>query len=99
MNNGQVGNLLPRPLKTVFKSFSPAWFLCIPLAAVIVVVWNTAAIAQADPPVTLDSLSANGTELKTILDTVFLLLCSILVIFMNAGFGMLEAGFCRQKMR
>ena len=97
MNNGQVGNLLPRPLKTVFKSFSPAWFLCIPLAAVIVVVWNTAAIAQADPPVTLDSLSANGTELKTILDTVFLLLCSILVIFMNAGFGMLEAGFCRQK--
>ena len=97
MNNGQVGNLFPRPLKTVFKSFSPAWLLCIPLAAVIVIVWNTAAIAQADPPVTLDSLSANGIELKTILDTVFLLLCSILVIFMNAGFGMLEAGFCRQK--
>ena len=97
MNNGtQVGNLLPRPLRTVFKSFSPAWFLCIPLAAVIVIVWNTAAIAQADVP-TLDSLSTNAVELKTILDTVFLLLCSVLVIFMNAGFGMLEAGFCRQK--
>lgn len=98
MNNGtQVGNLLPRPLRTVFKSFSPSWFLCIPLAAVIVIVWNTAAIAQAEPPVTLESLSANATELKTILDATFLLVCSILVIFMNAGFGMLEAGFCRQK--
>jgi len=98
MNNGtQVGNLLPRPLRTVFKSFSPAWFLCIPLAAVIVIVWNTAAIAQADAPVTLESLSNNATELKSILDAIFLLVCSILVIFMNAGFGMLEAGFCRQK--
>ena len=98
MNNGtQVGNLLPRPLRTVFKSFSPSWFLCIPLAAVIVIVWNTAAIAQADAPVTLESLSNNATELKSILDAVFLLVCSILVIFMNAGFGMLEAGFCRQK--
>ena len=98
MNNGtQVNSLLPRPLRAVFKTFSPSWFLCIPLAAMIVVVWNTAAIAQAEPPVTLDSLNANATELKSILDAIFLLVCSILVIFMNAGFGMLEAGFCRQK--
>ncbi|MEN9519843.1 MAG: ammonium/methylammonium permease, partial [Cyanobacteriota bacterium] len=47
MNNGtQVGNLLPRPLRTVFKSFSFPWFLCIPLAAMIVVIWNTAVTAQ-----------------------------------------------------
>lgn len=88
---GQVKNLLPRPLRTVFKSFSPAWFMCIPLAAIIVVVWNTAATAQGlEPP-------ANLEELTVILNTIFLLFCATLVIFMNAGFAMLEAGFCRQK--
>ncbi|MGL4881070.1 MAG: ammonium transporter, partial [Waterburya sp.] len=87
----QVKNLLPKPLRTVFKSFSPAWFICIPLAAVIVVVWNTAVTAQGlEPP-------ANLEELTVIVNTIFLLFCSALVIFMNAGFAMLEAGFCRQK--
>ncbi|MEM7760751.1 MAG: ammonium transporter [Cyanobacteria bacterium P01_A01_bin.40] len=92
MNKGtQVSNLLPRPLRIVFKSFSPSWFICIPLAAMIVVVWNTAATAQGlDAP-------ANVDELRVVLDSIFLLFCSVLVIFMNAGFGMLEAGFCRQK--
>ncbi len=87
----QVKSLLPEPLRTVFKTFSPSWFICIPLAAIIVVVWNTAASAQGfDAPADVD-------ELRVVLDTVFLLFCSVLVIFMNAGFGMLEAGFCRQK--
>ena len=92
MNNGtQVSSLLPRPLRTVFKTFSPSWFLCIPLAAAIVIAWNTAATAQGlDAPANLD-------ELRVVLDSIFLLFCSVLVIFMNAGFGMLEAGFCRQK--
>ena len=90
-SEAQIQNLLPSPLRTVFKSFSPSWFSCIPLAAMIVIVWNTAASAQGfDPP-------ANVEELRVVLDTIFLLFCSVLVIFMNAGFGMLEAGFCRQK--
>nr|WP_241735263.1 ammonium transporter [Cyanobacterium stanieri] len=67
------------------------WLACIPLSALIVVVWNTASQAQGlDGPESLE-------EVKVILDTIFLLVCSILVIFMNAGFGMLETGFCRQK--
>ncbi|MEN9870261.1 MAG: ammonium/methylammonium permease [Cyanobacteriota bacterium] len=92
MNKGtQVGNLLPRPLRTVFKSFSFSWFLCIPLAAIIVVIWNTAAIAQGlEAPKSLE-------ELTVVVNTIFLLFCSILVISMNAGFAMVEAGFCRQK--
>jgi ammonium transporter, Amt family len=92
MNNGtQVINLLPRPLRAVFKYFSSPWLLCIPLAALIVIVWNTAATAQGlEPP-------KNVEELTVILNTIFLLFCSILVIFMNAGFAMVEAGFCRQK--
>ena len=87
----QVRNLVPRPLRTIFKSFSPAWFICIPLAAIIVIVWNTAASAQGlEPPTNLE-------QLTVVVDTVFILASAILVIFMNAGFGMLEAGFCRQK--
>jgi ammonium transporter, Amt family len=91
VDSSQLKDLLRQPLKAIFKSFSPAWLICIPLAALIVVVWDTAATAQGlEPPATLD-------ELRVVLDTVFLLFCSILVIFMNAGFAMLEAGFCRQK--
>ncbi|MGF1589869.1 MAG: ammonium transporter [Pleurocapsa sp.] len=82
---------IPQPIRAIFRYFSPYWLACVPLSAIIVLVWNTAATAQDfEAP-------ANVEELKVILDTVFLLLCSILVIFMNAGFGMLEAGFCRQK--
>lgn len=87
----QIKQLLPKPLRTIFKSFSPVWLTCIPLAAMIVVIWNTAASAQGlDAPANID-------ELRVVLDSIFLLFCSVLVIFMNAGFGMLEAGFCRQK--
>lgn len=92
-NNWRSLKSLPifQPLRAIFKSFSPYWFACIPLSAIIVLVWNSAATAQDfEAPASLD-------ELRVVLDTVFLLLCSILVIFMNAGFGMLEAGFCRQK--
>jgi ammonium transporter, Amt family len=93
-NAGDVGNqirdLIPRPLRTIFKSFSPTWLACIPLAAIIVIVWNTAAMAQAEAPI-------EAPELKIILDTIFLLFCSVLVIFMNAGFALVETGFCRQK--
>ncbi len=72
------------------RHFSPAWLACIPLAAIITVVWGTAAMAQSD------AVDAAG-QVQIILDTIFLLIASVLVIFMNAGFGMLEAGFCRQK--
>ncbi len=79
------------PLKSVAKLFSPYWLACIPLTAIIVIIWNSAALAQGyDAPEDL-------AEVKIILDTIFLLVSSILVIFMNAGFAMLETGFCRQK--
>ena len=78
-------------LKNITRWFSPYWLACIPLTALIVVVWNSAAVAQGiDPPADMD-------QLRVVLDSIFLLFCSVLVIFMNAGFGMLETGFCRQK--
>jgi Amt family ammonium transporter len=82
---------LLQPLRMIARSFSPYWLACIPLSALIVVIWNTAAQAQGfDPP-------QNVEELRVVLDSIFLLFASVLVIFMNAGFGMLETGFCRQK--
>ena len=78
-------------LKNITRWFSPYWLACIPLTAIIVVVWNSAAVAQGfDAP-------ADMEQMRVVLDSVFLLFCSVLVIFMNAGFGMLETGFCRQK--
>ena len=32
-----------------------------------------------------------------VLNTIWIVIASVLVIFMNAGFGMLETGFCRHK--
>lgn len=90
-NATSFNNSLPKPLKVIFSGFTPYWLACIPLSAAIVLIWNTAAKAQGfDPP-------ENVEQLRVVLDSIFLLFASVLVIFMNAGFAMLEAGFCRQK--
>ena len=36
-------------------------------------------------------------ELKVALDTVWVMVTAFLVFFMNAGFGLVEAGLCRSK--
>lgn len=43
------------------------------------------------------SLEIITGELKVGLDTLWVVIASILVIAMNAGFAMLETGFCRSK--
>jgi len=77
-------------IKRITKFFSPYWLACIPLAAIIFVVWNTAVAAQ-------DSQGPTTAEVQMALNTIWVLIAGILVIFMNAGFAMLETGFCRQK--
>ncbi len=70
---------------------SPSWALCIPLALVVLATWNIPANAQ-------DAVTLEGAELnKAILDNLWIFIAGVLVVFMNAGFGMLETGFCRQK--
>ncbi|MGK7872470.1 MAG: ammonium transporter [Xenococcaceae cyanobacterium] len=78
-------------LKWDSKWLSPSWQGCIPLAAIILLVWSYAAVAQ-DP-----SSENMVSELKVGLDTLWVVIASVLVIFMNAGFAMLETGFCRRK--
>ena len=75
--------------KPVLFHLSPYWLGCIPLVAIILIVWNKAALAQ-DTPLTPENVLGA-------LNTTWVLVAAILVIFMNAGFAMLEAGFCRRK--
>ena len=41
--------------------------------------------------------SQSAIDLKATLDNIWVLIAAILVIFMNAGFAMIETGFCRRK--
>lgn len=87
------------PIRTITRFISPYWLVCIPLTALIVVTWHTAVSAQDTEivEITLDSVSGDVATLQGYLNTVWVLIAAILVIFMNAGFGMLETGLCRQK--
>ena len=83
-----------RQLQIATKRLSPTWQACIPLAAIIVLMWGYAAVAQSPPkPSTEEQLAS----LKVGMDTMWVMVAGMLVFFMNAGFGMLETGFCRQK--
>ncbi|MBD2258704.1 ammonium transporter [Pseudanabaena sp. FACHB-2040] len=77
-------------IKNLFgRKTSWGWLACIPLALVIVATWGVAAHAQ-DAPLTAE-------DVQFALNNIWITIAAFLVIFMNAGFGMLETGFCRQK--
>jgi ammonium transporter, Amt family len=78
-------------LFTTIKRLSPNWQASLSLAALIVLGWGYAAVAQA--PAT----GPTTAELKVAIDTLWVAIAAFLVFFMNAGFCMLETGFCRQK--
>lgn len=81
---------LSKKLKKI-KYLAPAWQACIPLAILLVLVSGMAAHAQ---DASLEEVTAN---LQVGLDTMWVMVAGMLVFFMNAGFCMLETGFCRQK--
>jgi ammonium transporter, Amt family len=76
---------------TGIKRLSPSWQACIPLACMIVLGWGYVAVAQTP------AAGPSTADLKVALDTLWVSLAAFLVFFMNAGFCMLETGFCRQK--
>ncbi|MEO1589931.1 MAG: ammonium transporter [Cyanobacteria bacterium J06632_22] len=49
------------------------------------------------PAIAQDPWQPAMTDLKVTIDTVWVLISGILVVFMNAGFAMLETGVCRSK--
>lgn len=75
------------------KGLNPSLRACLPIAGFIVLASGYAAVAQAP---TADA-GPTTAELKVGLDTLWVVIAAFLVIFMNAGFGMLETGMCRQK--
>ena len=78
---------LIRAMPGLTRSRSLTWLACVPTALLGLGLFNLAARA-ADLPELTPAFLANN---------MFLLICAILVIFMNAGFAMVEAGLCRQK--
>jgi Amt family ammonium transporter len=78
--------------------FTPSWLGSILLTAIIVIVWNTALRAEEVNIFEITEVdTAAVQQIQGTLNTIWVLVASILVIFMNAGFAMLETGFCRQK--
>ncbi|MBE9222294.1 ammonium transporter [Cyanobacterium stanieri LEGE 03274] len=74
-------------------NFSPSWQGCIILSVFLLLSCVSSVGAQD----TLAELTDASKELKVGLDTFWVVFASILVIFMNAGFAMLETGLCRRK--
>ena len=70
------------------------WGSYLALSITISLMLICAAVAQ-DAENTIKMENVEG--LNKTLDSIWLVLAGVLVFFMNAGFGMLEAGFCRQK--
>lgn len=79
------------------KRLSPSWQACIPLACLIVLGWGYMAVAQTPAEAPKPPTGEDFQNLKIAVDTLWVALAAFLVFFMNAGFGMLETGFCRQK--
>ncbi|MEB3303445.1 MAG: ammonium transporter [Cyanobacteriota bacterium] len=74
-------------LRGVQSSGTLTWLACVPMALLGLGLFNLSAKAAELPELTPAFLANN----------LFLLICAVLVIFMNAGFAMVEAGLCRQK--
>lgn len=84
-----------KQIKSIIRKIkvSPSWQGCVLLSALLLFSSVSAVSAQS----TLRELSEASINLKIGLDTLWVVVASILVIFMNAGFAMLETGFCRRK--
>ena len=66
----------------------PLRFLC--FFALLPVLWGGMAIAQ-------EALGEIPAEIQVVLDTIWVIFTATLIFFMNAGFAMVESGFCRAK--
>lgn len=53
--------------------------------------------APTEPPPTVGDALTKITDMQLVANTVWTLICGMLVFFMNAGFACLEAGLCRRK--
>tara|TARA_B100000700_G_scaffold331232_1_gene462501 strand:+ start:1747 stop:3264 length:1518 start_codon:yes stop_codon:yes gene_type:complete len=78
--------LLLKSIRGISSNKSIAWLACVPLALLGLGLFNLSAHA-GDFELTPQALA----------DNLWVMVAAVLVIFMNAGFAMVEAGMCRQK--
>jgi Amt family ammonium transporter len=76
-----------RRFRALSSNRTLTWLACVPIALIGLGLFNLSAHAAELPELTPAFMANN----------LFLLFCAVLVIFMNAGFAMVEAGLCRQK--
>jgi Amt family ammonium transporter len=64
----------------------------------ILLMWSYAAVAVSPSlEQRLEVLEKGQQSIRVVADTVWVIFTGTLVFFMNAGFAMVETGFCRQK--
>ncbi|MCP9859485.1 MULTISPECIES: ammonium transporter [unclassified Cyanobium] len=83
----EAPTLLMRKVRGLSSQEGLTWLACVPLALFGLGVFNLSAHAAELPELTPAFLINN----------LWLAIAAFLVIFMNAGFAMVEAGLCRQK--
>ncbi len=79
--------LLLKSIRGFSSNRAMIWLACAPLALMGLGIFTLSAKAEELPELSAAFLANN----------LWLLVATILVIFMNAGFAMVEAGMCRQK--
>ena len=79
--------LLLNSIRGFSSNRAAIWLACAPLALLGLGIFTLSAKAEELPELSAAFLANN----------LWLLVATILVIFMNAGFAMVEAGMCRQK--
>jgi Amt family ammonium transporter len=66
------------------------WTTVLASAVIGMALWSRAALAE-------EATGPSAGDLKVMADTAWTLITAFLVFWMNAGFGCVEAGFCRAK--
>lgn len=80
-----------------YRFLRSSWKACLVLVVLMLLGGAYAAIASPSTIEPLATAQQMQRELKVMVDTLWVVIAGCLVFFMNAGFAMLEAGFCRSK--
>jgi ammonium transporter, Amt family len=84
--------------KKKFYSALHLWQNCLIFSIFILLTWASSVVATPLSPNDLIEIKQIlKQDYQPVLDTIWVLFSAFLVFFMNAGFAMLEAGFCRVK--
>jgi Amt family ammonium transporter len=79
------------------KSVRRSWGIATAVGAVVSVALPGVVRAAEDAPPSLEELQSLVPGLQASLDNVFILIATALVVFMHAGFALVEAGLTRAK--